>query len=310
MSAEPAQTGAGVTTQSEPGRAGFFYALAAYLLWGFFPFYWKAASHIDAVELIAHRTIWAVPFAALWLLAAGRLGGVWWVFTDWRKLAVLAVTAALIAVNWGVFVWAVAVGRTVETALGYYINPLLAVALGAAFLGERFTRAQQVAIALAAVAVLLLTLMSGRLPWIALVLAFSFATYGFLRKTVEVGPVQGFFVEVLLLSAPALGWIGWLAVSRGDAMGATFADTALLIGSGPVTAVPLILFAFGAKRLRLSTLGLMQYIAPTLTFGIGVFVFLEPFGVWQLVAFSMIWAGLTIYAWSALSPAKPAHTAT
>ncbi len=305
MSVDHADASTSADERPGHGRSGFFYALGAYLLWGFFPFYWKAATHIGPFELMAHRTVWAVPFAALWLLAAGRLGGVWWVFTEWRKLAVLAVTALLIAVNWGIFVWAVAAERTIEAALGYYINPLLAVALGAIFLGERFTRGQQVAIVLAALAVLLLTVMGGKLPWVALVLAFSFAAYGFLRKTVEVGPVQGFFVEVLLLSVPAVAWIGWLAISGGGALGASTADTLLLIGCGPVSAVPLILFAFGAKRLRLSTVGLMQYIAPTLIFLIGIFAFREPFSVWHLVAFSLIWTALAIYAVSALRPSQP-----
>ena len=198
-----------------------------------------------------------------------------------------ALTAALISINWGIYVWAISVDRTVETALGYYINPLVVVVVGALLLGERLDRLQIAAVALAAIAVAVLTVEAGKLPWVSLALAFSFAAYGFFRKTLPIGPSQGFLLEVLLLSVPALGYIGFLiATGQDHFVSGSSSDTALLIGCGPVTAVPLLLFAFGAKLLRLSTIGIMQYIAPTIVFLIAVLIFGEPFGSVQAIAFA------------------------
>lgn len=209
-----------------------------------------------------------------------------------------AVTASLITVNWGLYVWAIAVDRTVETALGYYINPLVSVALGAVLLGERFSVPQIVAVALATLAVVVLTVTSGGLPWVSLALAISFATYGYLRKTLPIGPSQGFFLEVLILCLPFAGYIIWLA-ARGEGhfldTGAT--DTILLMLCGPVTAMPLLLYAFGAKLLRLSTIGLMQYIAPSMVLLTAIFVFGEPFDDVHAAAFGLIWLALIIYTW-------------
>ena len=287
-------------SKSEDTRAGFFFALTAYLLWGFLPLYMKAMQAIDPVQIIAHRVFWSLPVAAILLWILGRTKDIVPTFKSPKRLGILAITATIISVNWGIYVWAISVERTLETAMGYYINPLITVAMGAAFLGDRFTRAQMVALAIAAAAVLLLTFKSGFFPWISLVLAFSFALYGFLRKTVDVGPTQGFLVEVMLLSPLAFIYILWLETSgQGMFFDSTW-YTLILMGCGPVTAIPLILYAFGAKGLKLSTIGLMQYIAPTMIFIIGVFVFKEPFGFWQAVAFAMIWLALAVYSWSAL----------
>ena len=223
-----------------------------------------------------------------------------------------ALTAALISVNWGIYVWAIAVDRTVETALGYYINPLVVVVVGAVLLGEKLDRLQIAAVALATVAVTVLTIEGGKLPWVSLALAFSFAAYGFFRKTLPIGPSQGFLLEVLLLSVPALGYIIFLIANGQDHfISSNGTDTALLIGCGPVTSVPLLLFAFGAKLLRLSTIGIMQYIAPTMVFLIAVLVFDEPFGTTQAIAFALIWTALAMYSWSMfrgreIRPAAPA----
>ncbi len=181
---------------------GFLFALSAYLLWGFLPFYMKAVAHIPAPEVVAHRIVWSVPIAGAVLLLLGRTADVKAAFRSPRTLLMAALTASLITVNWGIYVWAIAADRAVETALGYYINPLVIVAMGAVLLGEKLSRLQIAAVALAAVAVLALTFDGGGLPWVSLALAISFALYAFLRKTLPVGPSQGFFLEVLILSVP------------------------------------------------------------------------------------------------------------
>ncbi|WP_256749612.1 EamA family transporter RarD [Mesorhizobium sp. Mes31] len=278
---------------------GFLLALGAYLLWGTLPFYMKAVAHLPLIEVIAHRIVWSVPIAAAVLVWAGRTADFKAAVRSPRTIAMAALTAALISVNWGIYVWAISVDRTVETALGYYINPLVVVVVGAVLLGERLDRLQIAAVVLAAVAVTVLTIEGGKLPWVSLALAFSFAAYGFFRKTLPIGPSQGFLLEVLLLSVPALGYIGYLiATGQDHFVSSNGTDTALLIGCGPVTSIPLLLFAFGAKLLRLSTIGIMQYIAPTMVFLIAVLIFDEPFGTTQAVAFALIWAALAIYSWS------------
>ncbi|UCI32772.1 EamA family transporter RarD [Mesorhizobium sp. B4-1-4] len=288
-------------------RRGFLLALGAYLLWGLLPFYMKAVAHLPLAEVIAHRVVWSVPIAAAVLVWAGRTADFKVAIRSPRTIAMAALTAALISVNWGIYVWAIAVDRTVETALGYYINPLVSVVVGALLLGERLDRLQIAAVVLAAVAVAVLTIEGGKLPWVSLALAFSFAAYGFFRKTLPIGPSQGFLLEVLLLSVPALSYIVYLiATGQDHIISSTGTDTALLIGCGPITSVPLLLFAFGAKLLRLSTIGIMQYIAPTMVFLIAVLVFNEPFGTTQAVAFVLIWTALAIYSWSMLTSARRA----
>lgn len=288
-------------------RRGFLLALGAYFLWGLLPFYMKAVAHLPLAEVIAHRIVWSVPIAAAVLVWAGRTADFKAALRSPRTMAMAALTAALISVNWGIYVWAIAVDRTVETALGYYINPLVVVVVGALLLGERLNRLQIAAVVLAAVAVTVLTIEGGKLPWVSLALAFSFAAYGFFRKTLPIGPSQGFLVEVLLLSVPALGYIVYLiATGQDHIVSSSGTDTALLIGCGPITSIPLLLFAFGAKLLRLSTIGIMQYIAPTMVFLIAVLVFDEPFGTTQAVAFALIWAALAIYSWSMLTSARRA----
>lgn len=287
-------------------RRGFFLALAAYLLWGLLPFYLKAVAHLPLLEVIAHRIVWSVPIAAAVLVALGRTADFKAALGSPRMLRMAALTAVLISVNWSIYVWAIAVDRTIETSLGYYINPLVNVVVGALLLGEKLDRWQTVAVALAAIAVTVLTIEGGKLPWVSLALAFSFAAYGYFRKTLPIGPSQGFLLEVLLLSVPALAYIVWLTATGQGHFGLGWQDTLLLIGCGPVTAVPLLLFAFGAKLLRLSTIGIMQYIAPTMVFLIAVFVFGEPFGQIQAIAFGLIWAALAIYTWSMFANSRKA----
>lgn len=291
----------GSIVQNNEARAGFLFALGAYGLWGMLPLYLKLVGHVSAIEVTAHRAFWALPIAAAIVLWLGRTGDLITLGKTPKKLMILLLCAGLISINWGVYVWAVSVERTLEGALGYYINPLFSVALGAIFLGERFNRAQALAIFLALIAVAILTIAGGGLPWVSLVLALSFTAYGYLRKTIEFGPTQGFLVEVMFLSVIALPSIIWLEASGQGKMLTGWENFFLLVGCGPVTAIPLILFAAGAKRLRLATLGLMQYIAPTLIFLISVFVFGEPFGTVKLIAFCLIWTALAIYTFSSFA---------
>jgi chloramphenicol-sensitive protein RarD len=284
---------------SGQARRGFVLALSAYFLWGLLPFYMKAVAHLPLAEVIANRILWSLPIAAVALVWLGRTADFKAALRSPRMLGMAGLTATLITINWSIYVWAIAVDRTVETALGYYINPLVSVIVGAVVLGERLDRRQIAAVAMATVAVLVLTIESGRLPWVSLALAFSFAAYGFFRKTLPIGPSQGFLLEVLILAIPALAYLVWLIVTRQDHLTAgNLGDVALLMGCGPVTAVPLLLFAFGAKLLRLSTLGIMQYIAPTIVFLIAVFIFHEPFNRIDAIAFGLIWAALALYSGS------------
>lgn len=287
------------TTRSGEPAAGFIYAMSAFFLWGMFPIYLKAVGHIPAIEVVAHRVLWSIPVAGVIILWLGRTDDLKTAFKSPRVLLMAAVTAGLISINWGIYVWAIAAERAVEGALGYYINPLVNVVLGVVLLGERFTKLQMAAVACAVIAVCILTFGAGGLPWISLALAFTFGIYGYLRKTLPVGPSQGFMLEVLILAIPALGVAIWFTASGNGHFGTTgWNDAGLLMLSGVVTAVPLILYANGAKLLRYTTIGLLQYIAPTLIFLLAVFVFEEPFSPIHGIAFGFIWTGLGLYSYS------------
>lgn len=286
-------------------REGFLYAGAAYFIWGFLPLYMKWLAHIPAWEVVPHRIIWSLPFALAVVWWQGGMTSLGTAFKTPRTLAMAALTATLVSINWGTYVWSIAAGRALESALGYYINPLFSVGLAAALIGERLTRAQLFAIFLAALAVAILTWEAGGLPWVSLVLTFSWGVYAYFKKTLPVGPTQGFLMEIMLLTAPALIMLGWFEKQGTSHFIHTgLYDTALLWGTGALTAIPLMLYATGAKLLRLSTIALMQYSVPTMIFLFAVFVFHEPFGMHKLVAFSLIWAALAIYTWSSLSAAR------
>jgi chloramphenicol-sensitive protein RarD len=281
--------------RSEDGTAGLAFALGAYGLWGGLPIYLKAMSYMPLGEIVAHRILWSVPIAGAVLVVLGRTQDICTALRTPRMLAMAMLTAALISVNWGIYVWAISVDRTIDAALGYYINPLFSVFLGAVFLGERLERLQWIAIALAALAVAVLTIAAGRLPLIALGLTFSWGLYALCKKQLPIGPNQGFLLEVLLLSVPAMAYVAWLGANGTGHFGASAHDTWLLMGAGIVTAVPLMLYANGAKRLRLTTIGVLQYLAPTLIFLVAVLVFGEPVGLARALAFPLIWAALVLY---------------
>ena len=289
---------------------GFAFALAAYLLWGFLPFYMKAVAHIPAIEVVAHRVVWSVPIAGAVLLWLGRTQDIRAALRSPRTLGMALITAALITVNWSIYVWSIAAGRAIETALGYYINPLFSVFLGAVLLKESLDGRQKTAIALAIFAVGLLAWESGGIPWVSVGLALSWGFYAYFKKSLPVGPNQGFFLEVLILTVPAIGYILYTEASGLGHFGSTgMTDVVLLLGCGVVTAVPLMIYANGAKLLRLSTIGIMQYIAPTMIFIIAVFIFKEPFGFYKLVAFMLIWTALAIYTSSLLRSRKARQAA-
>ena len=280
---------------------GFAFALSAYLLWGFLPIYMKAVAHISPIEVIVHRVVWSVPIAAAVLIAIGRTSEIRSALRNPKMLAMASLTAALISVNWGIYIWAIGAGRALDAALGYFINPLFSIFLGAVLLKEKLYPAQIAAIGLVAVAVAILTWHAGSLPWVSIALTVSWGFYAFFRKTLPIGATQGFLLEVMLLSIPAVLVMIWLAFSgQAHFMGGNSADTWLLAASGVITAVPLILYGNGAKLLRLSTIGIMQYIAPTMIFLIAVFGFGEELDRARMIAFPLIWAGLFFYTWSML----------
>ncbi len=283
----------------DDGRAGVFYAMAAFGLWALNPLYFKLLTHISPLEVVAHRALWSVPFGFAIILFLSRTSDIARVFKRPDLLLKLMLTGLIISGNWVIFVWAVAADLTLEASLGYFINPLLNVIVGYLLLGERLTRAQTIAVGLAAVGVVVQTVGAGVFPWVAIILAVLFTAYGYFRKTIDVGPVQGFVIETTMLLPFSVGFIIWLAYQGNMQFTTSATDTWLLILSGPVTAIPLILFASGAKRLRYSTIGIMQYIAPTGMFFIAVFLFNEPVGFWKLIGFGFIWVALAIYSYDA-----------
>ena len=285
-------------SQNEDTLRGFGFAFSAYLLWGFLPLYMKWLAHVPAVEVVTHRVLWSVPIAGLVLFLLGRTGDIGRVLRDPKALAMGCVTAALISVNWGVYVWTISVDRALDAALGYYINPLFSVFLGSVLLGERLKRLQWVAVALAAAAVVVLAIETGSLPWPALALTTSWGFYAYFKRSLPIGPNQGFLLEVLILTPFAIAYLVWLWFSGGGHFVPVTADMWLLMGCGIVTAVPLMLYANGAKGLRLTTIGIMQYIAPTMIMLVAVFAFKEPFGHARAIAFPMIWAALGLYTYS------------
>lgn len=278
-------------------RRGLWYGVAAYGLWGLVPVFWKQLAGIAPVEVLAHRAVWGL-LVLVALVAVVRSGpALRAAMRDRRTLAVMACSGALIAVNWGTFVAAVTTGHLLDASLGYFINPLLSVLLGTVVLRERLRRLQWVAIALAAVGVGVLTWRAGRVPWISLVLASSFAVYGLVRKQARVDTLVGSTIETALLAPIAAIYLGALAAQGGGALGHASAGTVvLLVATGVVTAGPLLLFTAAARRLPLSTVGFLQYLAPTGQFLIAVFAFGEPFAHEQLVAFALIWAGLAAFS--------------
>ena len=280
--------------QQRSSRAGAAYALGAYGLWGAVPIFWPLVARAGALEVLAHRIVWSLVLSvllALVLLPKGWLRRI----ARPRTLAMLTLAAATVSVNWGLYIWAVNSGHVLETSLGYYINPILSIAVGVLLLGERMAPLQWVSVGLAVLAVVVLTLDYGRLPWIALVLAASFATYGVMKKQINGGAVETLTIESALLTPVALVYLAVLQARGGSTFGTLgWSHSLLLAVTGVVTVVPLLFFAAAATRLPLSTLGLFQYLAPTLQFLLGVFYFGEDMSPGRWVGFGLVWLALMI----------------
>lgn len=289
------------------GRTGVLLGIAAYGLWGLFPLYFPLLVPATAIEILGHRVVWTLVVLVVLLLVRRRWAWVAAIVHDRRRLLILTVASVVIAVNWGVYIWAVNSDRVVEAALGYFINPLVTVLLGVVLLRERLRRGQWVAVGLAAVAVVVLTAAYGRPPWIALTLALSFATYGLMKNRVRMPAVESLSVETSLLFVPALALLVALQVNGSATFGhGSSGVTALLALTGVVTAVPLLMFAGSAARVPLSTLGLMQYITPILQFLIGVVVRHEVMPLSRWVGFALVWAALALFSIDSL---RAAHAA-
>jgi len=278
-------------------NTGIAYALGAFVLWGLLPLYFKQIASVPALEVVLHRSVWSLVFVLMLLAGLRRFGWLRELARQPRRLGLFLCSALLLSGNWLVYVYAVQSGQVVQTSLGYFINPIVNVLLGVLVLHERLRRVQWMAVALAAIGVLWLTLLAGQLPWIALVLALSFGVYGLMRKTATLGALEGLALETMLVAPLALPLLAWWtldghgALAQGD-MGL---DLWLLL-AGPVTAVPLLLFTAGARRLPLATIGLLQYLSPTIQLGLGVWVFGEPFSPARLLGFGFIWAALALYS--------------
>ena len=274
---------------------GVLSGMAAYAMWGFFPIYWKLLHDVPAPQLLGHRIAWSFLLLFVFILLTrqwadfrSRLNG--------RTLGIYLIAAVLIGVNWLTYVWAVNAGFIVETSLGYFINPLLSVLMGVMFLRERLRPAQWVPVVIATIGVVYLAVVYGRLPWIALLLAFSFGFYGLVKKLAPLGSVFGLTLETGILFLPAVAYLGWTQFSGGAAFlhaGATL--DVLMIGAGLVTTVPLLMFASAAKQIPLTMIGILQYLAPTIQFLLGVFIYNEPFDGSRLIGFSLVWLALIIF---------------
>ena len=295
-----------MTATSGDARQGLWVAVGSFVLWGLMPLYWHLMKVVPSLQIVAHRVIWSTLLVVAWLLWTQGRGWLRAALARPRAAWMLALSGLLIGINWSLYVWAVNAGHVVESSLGYFINPLLNVLLGVVLLHERLSRAQWISVALAAAGVAWLTFQFGQPPWIAICLALSFALYGLLRKLLAIDAVAGLGVESVYLFVPALAVLLW-AESHGQ--GGFFSAwgsgvDALLIFGGALTALPLIGFAFAVRRVRLSTVGLIQYIAPTLQLLTGVFVFHEAFDHKRLVGFAFIWAALAIFAGDGLWRAR------
>ncbi|MDX3935311.1 EamA family transporter RarD [Stenotrophomonas sp.] len=278
-------------------RRGLAITAFTFTLWGLVPVYWHLLKAVPSQQIIAHRIIWSTVLVVAWLLLSNGLG--WWkaIAAQPRALPTLALSSVAIAFNWGLYIWAINAGHVIETSLGYFINPLVSVVLGVVVLKERLRRLQWLAVGCAALGVAWLTFDAGTPPWIALGLACSFGLYGLLRKMISVDPVAGLGMESLYLFLPAIGFALWSENGHGGAFfsGWGWRNDALLIFGGAVTALPLIGFAYGVKRIPLSLVGILQYIAPSIGLLLGVFFFREPFDMAKAVGFAAIWTGLLLF---------------
>jgi chloramphenicol-sensitive protein RarD len=290
-------------------RKGVAFGLSAYLLWGFLPAYFKLIGEVLPTEVVAQRVLWSVLLLAGLILAARRWGKLRAGLADPKVLRILALSALLIGFNWLVYIWAIGAEHVLETSLGYFLNPLVNVIMGVLLLKERLTRAQGLAVGLAAIGVAVLAVGAASGLWISLALALSFATYGLIRKIAPVDSLEGLTIETVLLAPVAAVYLLWLSGTGSMKFGTELDLSVLLALGGVVTATPLLLFAAAARRLRYSTLGLLQYVAPTIQFLLAVLAYGEPLTTAHLICFAFIWSGLAIYAADGLRSARAASAA-
>ncbi|MBD3945594.1 EamA family transporter RarD [Nocardioides ganghwensis] len=283
-------------------RRGLIFGASAYTLWGTFPLYWTLLEPGGAIEILAHRIVWSVLTMAVILVLARRVHHFRALVRDRRRLLLIGCAAVVITVNWGGYIWGVNNGRVVETSLGYFINPLVTVLMGVLVLGERLRRLQWIAMAIAFVAVVVLTVDYGRPPWVALVLAFSFGTYGLLKKQAGVGAVESITLETMVIAPFAAAYIGWLVAAGQSNFGTHGLGHALLLTTtGIITAVPLMLFGAAAIRVSMVSLGLLQYLAPTIQFALGLLVFREDMPASRWIGFGLVWVALVIFTVEAVN---------
>ena len=283
-------------------RRGLILGAAAYILWGTFPLYWTLLEPGGAVEILAHRIVWSLLTMVVILVLWRRVPQLKALLRDRRKLLLISVAAVVISLNWGGYIWGVNNGRVVETSLGYFINPLVTVLMGVLILDERLRRLQWVAMGIACVAVVVLTVDYGRPPWVALLLAFSFGTYGLAKKQAAVGAVESITFETVVLAPVAAAYIGWLVVSGDSNFESHGVGHALLFTTtGIITAIPLMLFGAAAIRVSMVSLGLLQYLAPTIQFALGILVFHEDMPASRWIGFGLVWVALAIFPVEALN---------
>ncbi|MBA0054057.1 EamA family transporter RarD [Streptomyces sp. AJS327] len=286
-------------------RSGLLYGFGAYGLWGLLPLYWHALSATGSLEVLAHRMLWSLPTALVILTLLRRWSWIRPLLRQPRKLALIALGSALIALNWGLFIWSVETGRVLESSLGYFINPLVSIGFGVLLLRERLRTAQWAAVGVGALAVAVMTFAYGRLPWLSLTLAFTFATYGLIKKRVALDGVEGFSAETVVQFLPAVAFLAVVGARGDSGFTAEGPVHALLLAlSGLATALPLIFFGAAAVRLPLSTIGLLQYTTPASMFLLGVFAFHEDMPPERLAGFALVWLALTILTWDALRTAR------
>lgn len=281
-------------------KEGIIYAALSYFIWGLIPIYWKFVQHVSAGEILAHRVFWSFVFMVILLIMINKWGGflsfVKEISHQPKKLAALITASILVSINWGIFIWAVNSGHILQTSLGYYINPLVSVLLGVIVLKEKLSGAQILSFTLAGIGVLILTVHFGEVPWVALSLAISFGLYGLAKKMIKMDAEIGLTLETMMVTPLAIIYIIYLLVTSKPQFFESVSTSLFLMGGGIATALPLLFFAKGAQKVPLSMMGILQYIAPTMTLLIGVFMYHEPFTKAHLVSFIFIWSALVIYA--------------
>nr|WP_174544448.1 EamA family transporter RarD [Sphingobium chlorophenolicum] len=285
-------------------RRGLIAAIAAYATWGLLPIFFRLLHHVKPVEIVSQRILWSLLLVTILLLARRNLPALWAILRDRRLVLPLAGSALMIGMNWLTYVWAVNAGHVIAASLGYFLNPLVNVGLGVLLLHERLRRGQAVAVGIAAVGAAIMAATALTTLWISIALALTFAFYGLIRKLTPVAPMTGLGVETLLLTPPAIGYLLWLSAHGGLGFGQDMTTTVLLIVTGAVTTVPLVLFATAAQRLPMATLGLLQYLAPTLQFLCGILLFGEKLTTGQMASFALIWLGLILFATDSLTAAR------